>query len=113
MDKRYRVKRGDTPGIVRGTLSDHDGPVDISTASEVRLLIRKRNAPALKVSAVVTNEDDGTPAARGRWSYTWAPADLDTAGTYDVEVQVTWADGDRITFPTHGHNELVIEGDLG
>lgn len=113
MDPRYRVKRGDVPGVLRGTCSDAAGPVDLSSATEVRLLIRGRASGVAKVSAPVTVLDDGTLETRGRWERPWAGPDLDTAGTFDVEVQATWPDGTRLTFPTTGAAELIVERDLG
>lgn len=112
MSTRYRVKRGDTPGMIRGTCIDAAGPVDISTASEALLIIRGRNATEPKVNTAVQITDDGTIPNRGRWAYTWQATDLDTAGGYDLELEVRWPSGDRITFPTEGHDELIIESDL-
>lgn len=117
-DNRYRVKRGDRPGFLRGTCRDENGVVRLHEASEARLLIRRRaesrsNPGPLKVSAPVTILDTPDGAAPGRWEYRWGATDLDTAGVYSVELQVTWPAGERLTFPTHGYNELIIEDDLG
>lgn len=113
METRYRVKRGDRPGFLRGTCADADGPVNIQAALEVRVLARKRDTAVLKLNVLATVLDDGTPANRGRWEYRWADADLDTAGNYELEVQVTWPSNERITFPTYGYAELIVESDLG
>lgn len=114
---RYRVKRGDRPAVIRGTCQDIvDGvpeAVDISDASEVLMILRRRDAGATYLSVEATNLDEGDEATRGRWEYEWGATDLDVAGTYNLEVQVTWEAGMRLTFPTVGHNELIIEPDLG
>lgn len=109
MERRYRVKRGDVPPMLTGTCADAEGPVDLSLASEVRLLLRRRGAAEPKVSAAVAVTD----GPLGRWLYAWGPDDLDTAGVFDLEIQATWPDGKRLTFPSHGYNEVIVEGDLG
>ena len=56
----------------------------------------------------------GTAAVTGPWSvqYDPTPEDVDTIGAYDVEVEVTRANGKKITLPTVGYLQWVIAADL-
>lgn len=89
-------KTGDTTPDIAGQVTDDGGAVDISGASSVRFI------------AVCPDREDpiegvcNVPAgASGIWSYTWASDDLDTAGTYEVEIEITWTTGKIQTFPNN------------
>lgn len=62
------------------------------------------NAPKINAAAVVT----------GPWTvrYDPIPDDVDTIGAFDVEVEITRADGKKITLPTEGFLSWVIGTDL-
>lgn len=50
----------------------------------------------------------------GPWTvrYDPAPADVNTIGAYDCEVEITRSNGKKITLPTRGYRSWVIESDL-
>jgi Rib/alpha/Esp surface antigen-like repeat protein len=44
--------------------------------------------------------------------YAWDEGDTDTAGEYDTEIEVTYADGRKETWPADGYDRLRIVADL-
>lgn len=72
----------------------------------VKLIARLPTATAPKINsaAVVT----------GPWQIRYDPTalDVDTIGTYDVEVEVTRSNGKKVTFPTEGFLSWTILADL-
>ncbi len=54
-----------------------------------------------------------TDADTGEVTYTWAAGDTASSGTYDLEFEITWADGGVETVPSSGYETVVIEDDLG
>jgi hypothetical protein len=103
-------KTGDTTPDIGGQLTDNDGPVDISGATSVKFIA---------VCDARVDPIEGTcdvPAgASGLWSYTWGASDLDTAGTYFCEIEVTWTVGKIQTFPNNKERNpsFVVTEDLG
>lgn len=106
---RYDIKRGDTDPAFSTVLYNGSTPLDLTAASGVRLIVKLPGAVAAKVDAAMTI----VSAAAGSVSYQWQTADTDTAGRYEMEIEVTWNNGRRRTIPTPGKDELVIESDLG
>lgn len=86
-DPKY--KTGDTWPPLSGTVSDDGGPVNISTADSLRVVLKLDN-PVTTKSIPATNLDVGTPETRGKWE---APLEVDTfdnPGDWDAELEVTW-----------------------
>lgn len=56
----------------------------------------------------------GTAVVTGPWTvrYDPLPADVDTIGAYDVEVEITRSNGKKITLPTVDYLTWQIEADL-
>lgn len=71
-----------------------------------KFIARLPSAPTPKMS--------GPATVTGPWSVTYDPtkSDVDTIGAYDVEVQITRANGKKITLPTVGFLQWVIGADL-
>ena len=105
------IKRGDRKPDLTLTVTNAGAPVDLTSASAVRLLIRAKNdrsggAPYLDVALA------GRPA-NGVLTYAWGASDTATAGSYDVEVEVTWPGSLKQTFPGGAYGALLILADLG
>lgn len=101
-------KVGDRLPAYTDQLIDHDGnPVDLDDAS-VRFVMRPLGEADVKVDAAgeVVTDGDTTPAD-GWVRYWWATEDLDTAGIFLAEWQVTFADLRTQTYP--GDRQLVVE----
>lgn len=84
---------GDTKPDLTGTCMDGDAPTPI-TGAVLKVHVRKPSGEVLPDKTAT--EVDG-PA--GKWSATWAPGDLDEAGNWEAEVEVTFSGGGVQTFP--------------
>lgn len=104
----FYIKQNDTSPALGATLKDGDGnAVDLSGAT-VRFHMRARGATTAKVDAAATV----TGASTGEVSYAWIAADTDTAGKFQAEFEVTYADTTVETFPNNGYITVDIDGDL-
>lgn len=106
----YYRKKGDTKPAFSTTLRNGTAPVDLTTATSVRFLMRASGAASPKVNAVMTV---ASPATSGVVSYQLVSGDVDTAGKFNLEIEVTWSGGGVQTFPARGYDEMVITSDLG
>ena len=102
----FYIKRGDTGSPIRATLRDQSGPVDLSGA-DVRFHMMD-NVEAVKVDAESTVLAPGD----GDVQYEFGDEDVDTAGEYRAEWEVTFADGMVVTFPNHGFVHVLVSGDV-
>lgn len=104
----YSYKRNDTGKLHRVTLSDAAGVVDLTNAAAVRFHMYREDTRAQKVNAAMTIQD----AAGGIVRYAWQAADVDTAGRFLAEIEVTWQDATETTFPNTEFDLVVIHDDL-
>ena len=102
-----RMKRGDTAPPLTLTLSSSSGAVDLDEADTVRVLIYRDATRALVVDAAPTIT--GADTVR----YDWQAGDTAAAGSYRIEVEVTWLSGAVQTFPSDSWGRLEIVEDLG
>lgn len=102
------LKRGDTAPQFRAQLLDDTTPVNLTTATAVRLRMRNHTGDQT-VSASMTVE-----AGTTGWVHrAWADYELAVEGTYKAEVEVTWADGTIQTFPRNSYVRVIVNADLG
>lgn len=105
------IKRGDRLPALTLTVTGDGTPVDLTTATAVRLIVRatsdRSNGPAYLDTTLAARPADGV------LTYAWADGDTDTVGQYRVEVEVTWPGGLKQTFPGAGYGDLRIVPDLG
>ena len=85
---------GDTAPALTGTVN-----ADLTGAS-VEVHLRKPDGTTLTKAATITD------AATGAWSTPWAADDLDTAGVWEAEAQVTYSDS---TVQTFGPVRFVVQ----
>lgn len=105
----FTIKRNDTaPVLGPFTLRDSAGNAVNLTGATSRELTVRTTGGAVLFSA----ECQVVDATAGRLSYQWAAANTATAGTYEWDVEVTYADGRKQTFPTIGYMTLDIVADL-
>jgi hypothetical protein len=102
------IKQHDTWPPLRATLSDADGPVDLTTADTVRFIYKE----PVGVTAVV-RVTTVTAATDGKIEYEWVAGDTAVATTYNAEFEVTWGDGEITTFPNAGYFTFEVTPDLG
>ena len=105
----FTIKRNDTaPALGPFTLRDADGAAVNLTGTTSRKLTVRTTGGAVLFSAPCQTID----LATGRLSYQWSAANTATAGQYEWEVEVTWGDGRKQTFPTIGSMTLEVAPDL-
>lgn len=97
---------GDTAPPLTGTCSNQTGNT-LTPANLTGATVALHIAPP--TGAVLTKTPDIVSAAAGTWSYDWEVGDLDEAGTWRVEVQVTFSD---TTVQTFGPQTFYVQGQL-
>ena len=103
----FRIKQNDTSPSLEATLSDANlVPVNITYAT-VMLHMK-----AISGAVVLTRQMTITDAENGVVQYDWQAGDTATVGTYYVEFEVTYSDGNVETFPNTGSLPLVITREL-
>lgn len=114
MSEPWQIKQHDTTPPLPLHLTSTDPTtkvttdIDLSTATRVRVLIaRSAGHPP------IVDRDVAARPADGRLLFTWQAGDTDTAGTWDVEVEITWGDGTIQTAPGGGYGRIQIVPDLG
>lgn len=102
-------KRGDSASPFRARLFDGTTPIDLTLASTVKLLVTKPDGTLL--SGTLTKENQTTNT--GWVNRAWGLTELNTAGSYTVEVEITWADSTVQTFPADRYGLIIVQQDLG
>lgn len=100
------LKAHDTWPPLNATLSTDTGPLDLSTAATVKLLLKADSTLVSGVCTIVSASD-------GTVRYDWQTGDTATPGTYQCEFEITWATGKIETVPNDGYAAISIEEDLG
>jgi hypothetical protein len=102
------VKQHDHLIPLDAVLADQDGPIDLTTATAVKLICKIASG-ATNFTGTCTLVD----AANGEVRYMLTSTDLATINTYKGEFEITWASGRIQTVPNTGYFTLVVEADLG
>lgn len=105
----WKAKRGDSAPMFRAQCLDGTTPVNLTSATGVRFLMRNQ-AGAVVINAAMVVEDQ--TANTGWVHYAWAPTDLAVAGYYQAEVEVTWGDDRRQTFPPEDTVSILVSADV-
>jgi Rib/alpha/Esp surface antigen-like repeat protein len=105
---RLFIKQNDTNPAIECTLQDSDGTAVNLSGATARFLMRARGGATVKVNAAAAI----TNAAGGVVQYTPVAADTDTPGQYEAEIEVTYSDSTRETFPSRGYISIVIQDDI-
>lgn len=85
---------GDTAPPLTATLSNADGPQDLTGASVVARLKRSTDGEVVEVTM-----DIAADPTTGVVTHAWDPTETDEVLKYTVEFVVTFADGGVETFP--------------
>jgi len=104
----FYIKQNDTRPILSATLVNSDGSVPDLTGSTVVFKMRKLGESSAKVDAAAAI----TGATTGDVQYTWIGANTDTVGSYEGEIQVTFAGGGVQTYPNSKYIEIEIVDDI-
>lgn len=106
-------KRNDTGPPITIICLDGSNPQDLTGASSAKFImgtVDSAGVAQIKCQGSMTFDADRTT---GKVSYDWAPTDLDTIGTYKAEVEITWSNGDKQTFPGDAYLTIVVVADVG
>lgn len=106
------VKRHDTWPHLRGRAEDENGAMPLASADSLAFRMTNGTTTISGVAHVIDPPDsDGN-----NWYYAWTSTDLNTAGTWKVELKVTWnaaASPPAVeTVPSHGTATLTIEAEI-
>jgi hypothetical protein len=105
MFEPFFIKQGDTSPAIRFALE----PATINlTGASVRFRMRARNGVTVVDAVAGVVEPTGTPTV----AYEWQAADTVTAGLYEAEFEVTYADGKIETFPNTGFIKVRMEPEI-
>lgn len=105
----FNIKRGDTWPPIDAVLSDDDGPIDLTSATTVKIIFKTPGAGSTTFNGTCTITD----ALSGAVRYVWGPTDTATVNTYNVEYEITWTDSTKTTIPTIGYKTVEVLQDLG
>ena len=101
----FHIKRGDTSPAIRYAL---EPATVVLTGATVRFQMRARNGAVLMDVAALVVTATGTPTVE----YSWQAGDTATAGLYEAEFRVTYADGKIETFPNDGFIPVRVNEDV-
>ena len=101
----FTIKRGDTSPAIRYAL---EPATVVLTGATVRFQMRARNGAVLMDVAALVVPATGTPTVE----YSWQAGDTATAGLYEAEFRVTYADGKIETFPNAGFIQVRVNQDV-
>lgn len=106
-------KRNDTGPPITIVCLDGNTAQNLTTATAAKFLMGTVNAQGVatvKVQGAMTFDAD---RSTGKVTYDWGATDLDTTGEYKAEVEITYANGDKQTFPSDSYLTITITADVG
>jgi hypothetical protein len=106
-------KRNDTGPPITITCFDGTNPKDLTGASSAKFLmgtITSEGVSTIKAQGAMVFDADRTT---GKVTYTWGATDLNTPGEFKVEVEITFANGTKQTFPSGGYLTVTVMADVG
>ena len=107
---QFEIAQNDDSPALEGILRDGFGsPVDLTGATVV-FNMRLHPSGPVKVNRGAMGAVGN--AILGRQKYSWSTSDTNTAGTYEGEVEVVFADGRVRTFPPNGYFLIKIKDDI-
>jgi hypothetical protein len=102
-----RFKRNDTWPMFKARLTAGGQPVNLTSATQVRLLLHSSRR---ELSLMM---DVSSPPERGEVRCAWQAGDLGVSGLYTLEIEVTFGGGEVMTAPGSGYREIEVVDDLG
>jgi hypothetical protein len=104
----FVIKQGDTSPDFVADLKHPDKSVVVLTGATVKFHMRssRRGSTPVVGNASIVNDLTGTV------KYEWAASDTASTGDYEVEFEVTFADGKIETYPNEGYLDVSIDGEI-
>lgn len=109
-------KRGDLEPDLVIDLVASPTTVDLTLVSTWKILGRLRGQTALAIDAAITPAVDPVNKYKATATHQWVSPQTAVAGLMLVELEATWPDGHRQTFPNSGYIQYIqvrISNDLG
>lgn len=106
-------KRNDTGPPITIACLDGNTPQNLTGATSAKFIMGTIDASGVstqKVTGTMTFDADRTT---GRVTYDWGVSDLNATGEYKAEVEITWSNGDKQTFPSEGYLSIIVVADVG
>lgn len=106
-------KRNDTGPPITIQCLDGNLPQNLTGATSAKFLmgtIDANGVSTITVQGAMTFDADRTT---GKVTYTWGATDLAVTGEYKAEVEITWSNGQRQTFPSEGYLTIAVVSDVG
>lgn len=104
----FTIKQGDRLPALTAVLRDTEGPVDLSAATAVALLMRLTGSTT---PLTLTGTTSIVDAAAGEVRHAWGAGDTTAPGVYEAEWEVTFPGG-TMTFPSSGWDTIHIYDDI-
>lgn len=100
------IKQGDTARAFTDALTI--GGVPINLAGATVKFVGNLRVGRDKIGGPATVTD----STAGSVSYTPVPADVDVPGLFNIEWQITFGDGSKLTVPSSGYSTLLVVAQL-
>jgi len=104
----FNIKQNDTSPQIAANLKDGSGNARDVTGATVKFHMKRIGAATASVNSNATIVSANT----GFVKYAWQTGDTSTAGSFQAEFQVTFADGSIETFPNDGSIAIDITPEL-
>ncbi len=106
-------KRGDLEPDLVIDLVASPSTVDLNLVDSWRILGRLRGSAILVIDSEPTVVPDSVDPWKAVVTHQWTDPETALAGLLLVELEATWPDGHRQSFPTSGYIQIRISEDLG
>ena len=103
----YTIKRGDTYPPLTVTLSDLNGPINLTAASAVHLEMKSTVGTLIASLGCVIASPAGGVIQRN-----WGTTETSMVDTWSMEWEILWAAGGIQTVPNDGIRQLLVEQDI-
>lgn len=108
MSIAFTTKRGDYRAAIKASLKDTSGqPVNLTNCTVKFVMADLRNRVKINRNAIIQDAINGVV-----W-FIFEANEVDEAGMFRGEFEVTYADGRVETFPNEGYITIQINSDLG
>lgn len=104
MNDEFFIKQDDRRPSIRATLKDNEGPIDLSSATDVKFRMSRWGSN--KVNLVACTIED---AVSGIVRYDWAAGDTDTPGDFQGEFRINWGSSVYQTVPSNDWVTVHVE----
>lgn len=101
----FYIRQGDRLPVLRATLQDRAGTVDLTNAGTILFHMRQQDGTAV-VSGTATTYGS---TVHGTAQYEWAAGDTAIAGIYRAEFEAIFTGDKHETFPNTAANEFIVE----